>query len=164
MRKPQILRISQKDREIERITGQRDDIIIESKIREDKLLEQISQIIEENTHTHYQLDLTNNQLAQANSQIESLTKTTEGLRNLVINSMESTTQKLNSLTDHINEAIPNSRITRGLAKELLIILRHPSLENDMRDLDLINEDESVFDFCLTILRLHSLLPGQKQNH
>ena len=55
------------------------------------------------------------------------------MRNLVINSTESTTQKL------------NSRITRGLAKELLIILRRPSLENDMRDLDLINEDESVFD-------------------
>ena len=158
--------ISQKDREIERITGQRDDIVKqfeefrhESKDREDKLLEQISQIREENAHTHHRLDLANNQLTQANNQlaqtndqltqannqIENLTQTTEGLRNLVIDSTNRTTQRLNSLTDHLNDVLPNSRITRGMAKELLIILRRPSLENDMRDLDLINENENVFD-------------------
>ena len=130
--------ISQKDREIERITGQRDDIIKQFEDFRNESREREERLIQQNVQTH-------EQLAQATNQIENLAQTTDGLRTLVIQNTEYTSRRLDELTTQINEVIPNSKITRGAAKELLIILRRPSLEKEMRELELINENENIFD-------------------
>ena len=107
--------ISQKDREIERITGQRDDIIKQFEDFRNESREREERLIQQNVQTH-------EQLAQAINKIENLAQTTDGLRTLVIQNTEYTSRRLDELTTQINEVIPNSKITRGAAKELLIIL------------------------------------------
>ena len=94
---------------------EREEILIRQNTQS---LEQLEPVRNENAQTHEQLTI-------ANTKIDNLT-------NLVSTTTERAINSLDSLSTQLNESLPNSILTTGTTRELLIIFRCKYLENEMR--------------------------------
>ena len=129
-----------------------------SKLAEEKLslLEEIKQMREEsrkreellirqNAQSLEQLELVRNENAQTHEQLAVANTKIDNLTDLVSTTTERAINSLDSLSTQLNKSLPNSILTTGTTRELLIIFRCKYLENEMRDKGLLNANELVFD-------------------
>ena len=84
-------------------------------------------------------------VTNANDQLVEVRNQNVELRDLVIQTGERTANILTDIQTQINDKLPNSILTTGTAKELLIIIRRPALTEEFRENKLMTVIESVFD-------------------